>query len=894
MLPRAITTVIFCAGLPCLGSLLKRRLQFVCVALLAALLAIAGANFSLASVPASGSVTQPLSQQGHVLYQEGRLAEAVGNWEQALSTANPAEQVSLLTHLAIAHQSLGDLPAATATLQTGTTLLADLSPATTPEYWFLQARLENSWGGLLWAQGDIDQALVHWQTAAAAYARAEDVQGELGSLINQSMGLRALGLLSQSEMVLDRVATHLTQLSDTELKAKGLRQLGITLRQVGKLDRAEQVLEQSLAESAVPTDQGLSYLELGNVQRALAKRAVNTGQQAIARSKVDRAVASYAQASRQLPDSSSLQAQLNQLSLAVDTGQTSSAIAQVPPILSAVTELSPGREATYARLNLSHSLMCLYPEATQGCDRIFPTAATSETLPPLRQIADLIGSAVNQAKQSQDRKAESYALGELGTLYEFTQQWSQAQDLTQQALLALEGLSAPEIRYRWEWQQGRLYNRQAQYAQAKASYKSAVKTLTRIRSDLLTIDPEVQFSFRDNVEPVYREFIDLMLRDTEAASPDVLQAVIDQANALKLAEIENFLGCTLANRLTVDRALAQIDPTAAFVYPIVLRDRIEVIFNLPDQPLQHQATLINSNEAESILDELRQALLGRDAGTVIDLSSRVYQWLIKPVEDHISPAQPPKTLVFVLDGSLRNIPMSVLYDAQTQQYLAEKPYSLVLLPNAQLFDLSASQRQLSVLGAGVSEARTINNRQFEALNTDVELAALQTVAPSEVLLNQQFTLLNLQQQFQDAPFSIMHLATHGKFSSNPEETYVLAYDELLRSGDLETLIAESTNKNQTIDLLVLSACQTATSDSRATLGLAGIAVRSGAKSTLATLWQVSDDSTVRFMSLFYEALSQPGTSKAAALRMAQQQLLQQPEYQNPYYWASYALVGNWR
>ncbi len=109
------------------------------------------------------------------------------------------------------------------------------------------------------------------------------------------------------------------------------------------------------------------------------------------------------------------------------------------------------------------------------------------------------------------------------------------------------------------------------------------------------------------------------------------------------------------------------------------------------------------------------------------------------------------------------------------------------------------------------------------------------------------------------------------------------FDKILRLGN--------SSKSRAIELLVLSACQTALGDKRATLGLAGIAVRAGARSTLATLWSVDDESTAVLMSKFYDELENPTLTKADALRRAQISLLESDEI--PYLWAPYVLVGNW-
>jgi CHAT domain-containing protein len=94
-------------------------------------------------------------------------------------------------------------------------------------------------------------------------------------------------------------------------------------------------------------------------------------------------------------------------------------------------------------------------------------------------------------------------------------------------------------------------------------------------------------------------------------------------------------------------------------------------------------------------------------------------------------------------------------------------------------------------------------------------------------------------------------------------------------------------------LLVLSACETATGDKQATLGLAGIAVRAGARSTLASLWTVGDEATAELMTSFYRELKDSDITKAEAIRRAQQKVLQNEAFSHPYYWSAFILLGNW-
>jgi CHAT domain-containing protein len=92
----------------------------------------------------------------------------------------------------------------------------------------------------------------------------------------------------------------------------------------------------------------------------------------------------------------------------------------------------------------------------------------------------------------------------------------------------------------------------------------------------------------------------------------------------------------------------------------------------------------------------------------------------------------------------------------------------------------------------------------------------------------------------------------------------------------------------------LSACQTAAGDDRAALGLAGIAIKAGAQSAVATLWLINDAAAAEMMPAFYTALATPGMTKAKAMQKAQVTLLADSRFAHPSYWAAFMLIGNWQ
>ena len=272
----------------------------------------------------------------------------------------------------------------------------------------------------------------------------------------------------------------------------------------------------------------------------------------------------------------------------------------------------------------------------------------------------------------------------------------------------------------------------------------------------------------------------------------------------------------------------------------------------------------------------------------LSLAQQLYDWLIRPIEAQLQQAN-PEALVFVLDGSLRNLPMSVLHDGEG--FLVER-YAIALTPGLQLLELrSLAEQDLQALVVGLSEARD----GFSALpNVETEVAAIQTQVPSEVLLNGGFEKAEFATQLTESSFPIVHMATHGQFSSDPEQTFILAWDDRIQAAEFGSLLQQGERqRGNAVELLVLSACETAAGDDRAALGLAGVAVRSGARSTLATLWLVDDAGTSVLMADLYQQLQDTTLTKAAALRQAQLQLLNNEQYQHPFFWAPFVLIGNW-
>jgi CHAT domain-containing protein len=174
-----------------------------------------------------------------------------------------------------------------------------------------------------------------------------------------------------------------------------------------------------------------------------------------------------------------------------------------------------------------------------------------------------------------------------------------------------------------------------------------------------------------------------------------------------------------------------------------------------------------------------------------------------------------------------------------------------------------------------------------------ELQSVQKLYGGTVRQDQQFTVPTMEKDLGDTPYQIVHIASHGQFDSDVNKTFLLTYDGKLGMNKLEQILGLSKFRTDAVELLTLSACETAAGDDRAALGLAGVAIKAGARSALATLWTVNDPASAELVSTFYRELQDPAVSKAKALQQAQLGLLKDARYRHPSYWSAFLLIGNW-
>lgn len=374
--------------------------------------------------------------------------------------------------------------------------------------------------------------------------------------------------------------------------------------------------------------------------------------------------------------------------------------------------------------------------------------------------------------------------------------------------------------------------------------------------------------------------------DAAAAEPYLL-AARDAIELFKAAEVRDYFRdeCVdlLQSRIT---RLDQISPTTAVIYPIVLPDRTELLISLPTG-LKRITVPVRAEVLTQEVRAFRKALEKRTTLEYLPLARQLYDRLIRPLEPELA-AQSLDTLVFVPDGPLRTIPLAALHDGK--QFLIRK-YAVATSPGLTLTDPhSLSNARQNMLSSGL----TLSVQGFPPLpNVATELQTIRSLYGGDQLINQEFVIARLERELKEGPFTILHIASHARFTSDVNNTFLLMFDGKLSMSQLDRLIGLFRYRQDPLELLTLSACQTATGDDRAALGLAGVAIKAGARSALATLWFINDEASTKLVSEFYRQLHDAPVSKAVALQRAQLKLLEDAVYEHPAYWSPFLLLNNW-
>lgn len=774
-------------------------------------------------------------------------------------------------------------------------------------------------------QGNSDRSLAYWQDAIAYYRSTKNQQKVGRLLIEQAQIYSSLGQSRKAISLICNAPQKDTCLPESALQiardrqdrlgeAAALGSLGDAYRLRGDYQRASDYLQASLKiaqaikhpayiDSAL-NGLGNTYTKLARDRYRLTKSAQINGDTIEAEQIEREALQFNSQALKYFQENlkfarsqndklAQMRSQLHSISAYYRLGNNTKAEQARQQALSLFASLPISAEKVDAAIDLSKLL--------QPVSSFEETAAVTPCLKPEFQSPeiDLLQQALSMAKQINDQPSQALALGQLGRVYECRQDYKQALELTLEARWTAEQNLNAESLYLWEWQTGRIFKEMNRPKEAIDLYERAIASLESVRNNILVASRNLQFDFRDTVEPIYRQLIALKL-EQGLPNPDQkenLTSVLATTERLQLAELQNYFGddCTIVpNNQGLLTNLTNVGNDTAVISSVILANRTALVANFPNGQRQLKWLDVDSQTLRKEINQFRRGLESYFDLYNFQQGQKVYNWFIRPFARDLEQRQ-IKTLVFVQDGILRSIPMAALHDGK--QFLIEK-YAIATTPSLTLTEPKADDHQkLRALILGLTKSATVDGQSFPALaSVKQEVRAIKKLIPeSQELLNAQFTRSRLKQVLNENTYSVVHIATHGEFGSVPQNRFLLTGDnKKLTISELESLIRNTVQSNEEIELLMLTACQTAIGDERAALGLAGVAVQAGAKSSLASLWNINDAATAQVSTLFYQNLTQTNVSKAEALRQAQLALIKEGgRYNHPAYWAPYILVGNW-
>jgi CHAT domain-containing protein len=725
-------------------------------------------------------------------------------------------------------------------------------------------------GDISFQNGAFPAALEAWGLAAEGYRSAGDVRNYIALSVNRAEVLGQSGRVNESLPLLLHALGVAEKSNDTELQALVRFGLAQSYFLMGEVERSTDLLIEAL-----------ELLDNNNNDKLTALILNGLGNATSAQGEQPEAIEYFEEAGVSATDSGNpliaAKAYINAARTAIYIDQPERSENYVDEAVELLDRLPTSYQKGFSMLSLGKVL------ASNGSDNARLKAFNLYT-----KTAGIAGQLNNPTLMS-------YASGYKGALYEREGRAQEALGYTEKALFKALESDDIEARYLWQWQMARLLKKLNRHDEAINYYRQAVSTLVALRKDILATPIRRHLSFRSSVGKVYYELADLLLKrvaDSGTAGleknmpPDLLEAR-DTIEQLKAAELEDYFNdeCVTAlenKKVTLDK---EVDGRTLVIYPIILPDRLELLVSSPEKMRRFSVPVDDITLVKEIRG-FREALENYRGDNYRPHARQLYRWLIEPIEINFG-IDNVDTLVFVPDGALRTVPMAPLYDGK--RFLIER-FAVVSTPGLILTDPRPMElASPKILLNGLSESV----QGYDALPAvEQELKAIHELYGGRVLKNEGFISTAVKNELEETPYTLVHIATHGKIEADVRDSYLLTYDGKLTIDDLEAYIGYSRFRVKGVELLTLSACETAVGDDRAALGLAGIALKAGARSALATLWSISDEATSKLIPIFYNNLKN-SPNKAKALQQAQLGLLNQQGFNHPGFWAPFMLIGNW-
>ncbi|MCP4266424.1 MAG: CHAT domain-containing protein [Candidatus Brocadiaceae bacterium] len=722
-------------------------------------------------------------------------------------------------------------------------------------------------------QGKFEEAISSLIDAADLYAREDNLDKQLEALTHLSRAYESIGRYQNALKHLEFALLLAKESGDLVKTSSVLGSIGSVYIATGHGDKAYRYLKESLDMAEGMNYPGLSAVMLNNI-----------GNLYTSQKKYKEAIDSYMESMvlAQIIDNHSLISRtlINAAKASMLEGEYKQANGLLDKALEPCRGMIDSYDKAFGLINIGLIYHDLRPHLRESGDTL------------LLQASELFNEAATVAETIENYHATSHAWGNLGKLYEEEHRYQEALELTRRAIFAAQKVNALESVYLWQWQSGRLLNALGEIEDAISAYRRTIHNIQSIRQEMSMGYVNIRLSFRKSVRPVYFELVDLLLQraasmqEREKYEPYLIEAR-NAVELLKVADLRDYFqdDCVDAARSRITK-LDIVSQTAVIVYPILLPDRTELLVSLPSG-LKRFSVQIGRDILTQEVRKFRRKLEKRTTREYLPHAQKLYDWLIRPLEQDLD-SLTINTLVFVPDGPLRTIPMAALHDGEN--FLISK-YALATTPGLELTDPHPIKRENSkMLAAGLTESV----QGFPPLpHVAKEFETIRKLYGDNQLINKDFLVSSMEEKLSDEKLSIVHIASHGHFGNNSKDTFLLTYDDKLTMDRLSQLVGRFEFRDDPLELLILSACETAAGDDRAALGLAGVAVKAGARSAIATLWYINDQASSVLISEFYRQIQDRSISRSVALQRAKLKLIKDQRYSHPCYWSPFLLINNW-
>ena len=488
-----------------------------------------------------------------------------------------------------------------------------------------------------------------------------------------------------------------------------------------------------------------------------------------------------------------------------------------------------------------------------------------------------------------DLRTSARGLGYLGWLSERNGDLARALAFTRAAIADADQATAIDELYYWQWQSARILAKSGRRAAANDTYYRAIDSLEKIRP---RVSRGSATMFQRYIAPLFLEFADFSLgsgvqgKTGRIVADADLREVLRTVERLRSAEVQNYFAEDCVIVPEKGRRLEGITEKTAVIYPIVLADRLEVIVAFGAELRRYTAD-VSREDLETAVQALRIGLEEPENEQFRLPARQLFDWIVAPFADELLEKR-VSTLVYVPDGPLRTVPLAAFYDGE---HFVIENFAVAVSPGLTLTNPEPFEAQhKQVLVAGLTEAVG----DLPALpGVAAELDGIARAFPTHELRDANFLVVPFSRELASGNYSIVHIASHGVFMNDYRKSFIQAHDGRLTMDQLEATVGMRRYLNEPVELLVLSACETAAGDDRAALGLSGIALKAGARSAVGTLWPVNDDAAAGLVGNLYKNLSEGGTTKAQALQRAQLEMIRDPQFSHPAYWSPFLLIGSW-